>query len=127
MGVAFLSDNATRPVERAPENFLRIRNGRNATTYEPGLPLVTQRLSDVSRVTHFRRSLGCLFSNKHFVFVVLLLLWLRPIKVAPCLCLKVKRKAKELLPELLSSVPSLANCEDDKRIGESAVKGQSPG
>ncbi|XP_020628327.1 STE20-related kinase adapter protein alpha-like isoform X2 [Orbicella faveolata] len=33
---------------------------------------------------------------------------------------QVKRKTKELLPELLSTVPSLANCEEDKRIGESA-------
>lgn len=31
---------------------------------------------------------------------------------------QVKRKAKELLPELLSNVPSLANCEADKRIEE---------
>ena len=31
----------------------------------------------------------------------------------------MKRKAKELLPELLCTVPSLANCEEDKRIGES--------
>ncbi|XP_078375973.1 STE20-related kinase adapter protein alpha-like isoform X2 [Oculina patagonica] len=31
---------------------------------------------------------------------------------------QVKRKAKELLPELLSTVPSLANCEDDKRIDQ---------
>lgn len=31
---------------------------------------------------------------------------------------QVKRKAKELLPELLSFVPSLANCEKDKRIDQ---------
>ena len=42
-------------------------------------------------------------------------------------CFKVKRKTKELLPELLSAVPSLANCEEDKRIGESALQEQSPG
>jgi len=31
---------------------------------------------------------------------------------------QVKRKAKDLLPELLSTVPSLANCEEDKRIDQ---------
>ena len=46
--------------------------------------------------------------------------------MARYLCFKVKRKAKELLPELLSTVPSLANREEDKRIGESAVMRQSP-
>ena len=82
----------------------------------------------MSRVSRFYRSLACSLSNKHFfVFVVLLQLWLPPVKVAPCLCLKVKRKAKELLPELLSSVRSLADCEEDKQIGERAVMGQSPG
>ncbi|XP_066029811.1 STE20-related kinase adapter protein alpha-like isoform X3 [Pocillopora verrucosa] len=39
---------------------------------------------------------------------------------------QVKRKAKELLPDLLSSVPSLANCERDKRIDqENATAGAS--
>jgi len=37
------------------------------------------------------------------------------------ICLyKVKRKTKEVLVELLSSVPSLANCSEDKRIGKYA-------
>lgn len=31
---------------------------------------------------------------------------------------QVKRKVKELLPDLLSSVPSLENCERDKRIDQ---------
>ena len=32
--------------------------------------------------------------------------------------LKVKRKTKEIVVELLSPVPSLANCSKDKRLGE---------
>jgi len=67
------------------------------------------------------------FSNKHSsAFVLIQLLQLRQIKVTSRLCFKVKRKAKDLLPELLSTVPSLANCEEDKRIGEFVLKEQSP-
>ena len=36
--------------------------------------------------------------------------------------LKVKRKTKEIVIELLSPVPSLANCSKDKRLGELCSK-----